>query len=178
MYLLWFCSKDEFQSILYHSSPKCPTGLGKLFLTGMKTKENLPAFSWGAGDLSQNFLLAKADLSIYIKMTVFFLLLVPFWFTFFLIDSLLPGVLKITPQILEWLRVLFGSSSGHASSWPHSVKSQLFHPHDCPEERGSFWGGSFGPILSACEGSKDMFIAQSPVWHLSALNILKQYYFC
>lgn len=71
-------------------------------------------------DLSQNFLLAKADLSIYIKVTVFFLSLVPFWFTFFLIDSLLPGVLKITPQILEWLWVLFGSSSGRASSWPHS----------------------------------------------------------
>lgn len=48
-------------------------------------------------DLSQNFLLAKAHLSIYIKVTVFFLSLVPFWFTFFLIDSLLPGVLKITP---------------------------------------------------------------------------------
>lgn len=81
-------------------------------------------------DLSQNFLLAKADLLIYIKVTVFFLSLVPFWFTFFLIDSLLPGVLKITPQILEWLRVLFGSSSGHASSWPHSFNLSCFTPHD------------------------------------------------
>lgn len=81
-------------------------------------------------DLSQNFLLAKADLLIYIKVTVFFLSLVPFWFTFFLIDSLLPGVLKITPQILEWLRVLFGSSSGHASSGPHSFNLSCFTPHD------------------------------------------------
>lgn len=119
-----FTAKMSSNPSHFHSSPVCPTGLGKLFLTEGRKQMGTCLHFAEVQKSSQNFLLAKADLSIYIKVTVFFLLHVPFWFTFFLIDSLLPGVLKITPPILEWLRLLSGSFSSHASSWPHSFSSK------------------------------------------------------
>lgn len=94
----------------------------------------------------------------------------PFWFTFFLVDSPLPGVLKITAQILGWLRVLFGSGFQAMLLCDHSFfLIQPRHPHDWPEEGGSFWGGPCRPGLSARRGSKTICMAQDPEGYFSAL---------
>lgn len=146
-------AKTSSNPSCFHSGPTCPTGLGKIAPDRDENKWEYACvllISWP--DLSQNFLLAKASLSIYMKVTVFFLFLGPFWFTASLADPLLPGALKITPPILESSSALCQASS----SWPHFLILRCFTPQ-LAWRRGSLWGGPHGPSLSACWGSKNIY---------------------
>lgn len=89
MYLSWFHGKDKFQSIHFHSSPTCPTGLGKLFLTEgwkqMRTclcfadvqERSFPEFLFGE---SRPFDLHKSDCVFPFTCTLL-IYIPPYWLT-------------------------------------------------------------------------------------------------
>lgn len=154
LYHLWFQSKDKFQSIHLHSSPICPSGLGKLFLTeGWKQmriclhfadvlERSFPEFPFGK---SRSFDLHKSDCVFPFTGTRLIYIL-PFWLTssWSVKNHSSNSRMTVSPFWLFFGMFFFMTT----------LYTQLFYPHDWLEEWGSFVATPLGLILFICEGSK------------------------